>query len=168
MKVAVDGAGGLWVENWGTSAGGNRGIDFGGAQGIDACARSYAKQKALRSPRFSLLCAIQPCRSAAAQRRNVRRADMAVAFGTRIQRHRLHHPLCPKAGQAPDGALPATAGRTPPRHGLKSKNSSSTKPGEKNRPVCPHLKVANRSVFVAEGSPARCVSEREKGGKGWL
>ena len=30
------------------------------------------------------------------------------------------------------------------------------------------LKVANRAGFVAEGSPARCVSEREKGGKGWL
>ena len=27
-----------------------------------------------------------------------------------------------------------------------------------------HLKVANRSIFVAETSPARCVSEREKGG----
>ena len=31
-----------------------------------------------------------------------------------------------------------------------------------------HLKVANRSFSVAETSPARCVSEREKGGKGWL
>ena len=27
-----------------------------------------------------------------------------------------------------------------------------------------HLKVANRSIFVAQTSPARCVSEREKGG----
>ena len=42
----------------------------------------------------------------------------------------------------------------------------------KNKTDLPtQLKVANRSGFVAEGSPARDGaqrSEREKGGKGWL
>ena len=39
------------------------------------------------------------------------------------------------------------------------------KPEEKNKTDLPtQLKVANRSGLVVEGSPARCVSEREKGG----
>ena len=37
-------------------------------------------------------------------------------------------------------------------------------PGEKQTDSPTYLKVANRSELEAEGSPARCVSEREKGG----
>ena len=59
-----------------------------------------------------------------------------------------------------------------PRHGLKTESVPSMKPEEKNKTDLPtQLKVANRSIFVAEGSPARVGaqrSEREKGGKGWL
>ena len=42
---------------------------------------------------------------------------------------------------------------------------ATVKHREKNKTDLPtQLKVANRSIFLAEGSPARCVSERKKGG----
>ena len=53
----------------------------------------------------------------------------------------------------------------PSCHGLKAKNISPPKPKGDGTANCPHhLKVANPSATVAESSPARCVSEREKGG----
>ena len=56
----------------------------------------------------------------------------------------------------------------PPRHGLKTESVPSMKPEEKNKTDSPtHLKVANRSGLVVEGSPARAEAqrgEREKGG----
>ena len=54
--------------------------------------------------------------------------------------------------------------RNLPRHGLKTQSVPLMKPKEKQDRFAHQLKVANRSIFVAEGSPARCVSEREKGG----
>ena len=122
----------------------------GGAQGIDACARSYAKQKGLA------ITEIFPCYArysrAAPLRRNeekfVRRADMVLAFWDGESKGTAYTiRYAQKQGKPPDGALPATAGRTPPRHGLKSKNSSSTKPGEKNRPVCPQSQSGKSVCF---------------------
>ena len=82
MKVAVVGSRGLWVENLGDYLPeGTEELISGGAQGIDACARSYAKQKGLA------ITEIFPCYArysrAAPLRRNeeiVRRADMVLAF----------------------------------------------------------------------------------------
>ena len=55
-----------------------------------------------------------------------------------------------------------------PRHGLKAEGvPSAIPPGEKKTDSPTHLKVANRSGLVVEGSPARAEaqrSEREKGG----
>ena len=52
-----------------------------------------------------------------------------------------------------------------PRHGLTTESMATVKHREKNKTDLPtQLKVANRSIFLAEGSPARCVSERKKGG----
>ena len=82
MKVAVVGSRGLWVENLGDYLPEEtEELISGGAQGIDACARSYAKQKVLA------ITEIFPCYArysrAAPLRRNeeiVRRADMVLAF----------------------------------------------------------------------------------------
>lgn len=82
MKVAVVGSRRLWVENLGDYLPeGTEELISGGAQGIDACARSYAKQKGLA------ITEIFPCYArysrAAPLRRNeeiVRRADMVLAF----------------------------------------------------------------------------------------
>ena len=82
MKVAVVGSRGLWVEDLGDYLPeGTEELISGGAQGIDACARSYAKQKGLA------ITEIFPCYArysrAAPLRRNeeiVRRADMVLAF----------------------------------------------------------------------------------------
>ena len=52
----------------------------------------------------------------------------------------------------------------PPRHGLTAEYFSWSKPKETTRPICPPSQSGNRSIFVAQTSPARCVSEREKGG----
>ena len=61
--------------------------------------------------------------------------------------------------------LAASSGvRNLPRHGLKTQSVPLMKPKEKQDRFAHHLKVANRSFVVSEGSPARCVSEREKGG----
>ena len=55
-----------------------------------------------------------------------------------------------------------------PRHGLTAEGVTPVELGEKKKDQFAHLlKVANRSIFVAEGSPARDGaqrSEREKGG----
>ena len=52
-----------------------------------------------------------------------------------------------------------------PRHGLTTESVATVKHREKNKTDLPtQLKVANRSTFLVEGSPARCVSERKKGG----
>ena len=51
-----------------------------------------------------------------------------------------------------------------PRHGLTAEYFSWSKPKETTRPICPPSQSGNRSIFVAQTSPARCVSEREKGG----
>ena len=60
--------------------------------------------------------------------------------------------------QRPPSALPAA-----PRFENRRCDPAKTE-GEKKTDSPTHLKVANRSGLVAEGSPARCVSEREKGG----
>lgn len=82
MKVAVVGSRGLWVENLEDYLPeGTQELISGGAQGIDACARNYAKRKGLA------ITEIFPCYErysrAAPLRRNeeiVRRADWIVAF----------------------------------------------------------------------------------------
>ena len=60
--------------------------------------------------------------------------------------------------QRPPSALPAA-----PRFENRRCDPAKTE-GEKKTDSPTHLKVANRSELVVEGSPARCVSEREKGG----
>ena len=60
--------------------------------------------------------------------------------------------------QRPPSALPAA-----PRFENRRCDPAKTE-GEKKTDSPTHLKVANRSGLVVEGSPARCVSEREKGG----
>ena len=60
--------------------------------------------------------------------------------------------------QRPPSALPAA-----PRFENRRCDPAKTE-GEKKTDSPTHLKVANRSELEAEGSPARCVSEREKGG----
>ena len=82
MKVAVVGSRGLWVENLEDYLPeGTQELISGGAQGIDECARSYAKRKGL------IITEIFPCYErysrAAPLRRSeeiVRRADWVVAF----------------------------------------------------------------------------------------
>ena len=60
--------------------------------------------------------------------------------------------------QRPPSALPAA-----PRFENRRCDPAKTE-GEKKTDSPTHLKVANRSGLVVEVSPARCVSEREKGG----
>ena len=72
--------------------------------------------------------------------------------------------LCPSGIGCGNLNPQASSGSSLPRHGLKTQSVTSVKLGEKKDRFAHLLKVANRSIFVAEGSPARCVSEREKGG----
>ena len=72
---------------------------------------------------------------------------------------------------------PFTYTPNPPKSCIQTCNHSSTAPrinsrifflvkakGNNKDRFAYKLKVANRSIFVAQTSPARCVSEREKGG----
>ena len=72
--------------------------------------------------------------------------------------------LCPSGIGCGNLNPQASSGSSLPRHGLKTQSVTSVKLGEKKDRFAHLLKVANRSIFVAEGSPARCVSERKKGG----
>ena len=73
------------------------------------------------------------------------------------------------AGKKASGIL---GGIPPAEPRIENTECSLDETKGKNKTDLPtQLKVANRSIFVAEGSPARDGaqrSEREKGGKGWL
>ena len=51
-----------------------------------------------------------------------------------------------------------------PRHGLTAQSVPLWSQRKQQDRFAHHLKVANPAASVAETSPARCVSEREKGG----